>query len=453
MKNLTLENIIEAVGGEYFGAPSLLEREISSVTTDSRTITNACLFAAIKGENSDGHDYIGAAIEKGALCALGERRGGDASLPTIIVKNTVEALGRLAAFYRLQFDIPILGITGSVGKTTAKEMVSAVLSRRFRVHKTPKNLNNDLGVPLTLFGLNETHEFAVIEMGISHFGEMRNLAEIVRPDMALYTAIGSAHLEFLGDFDGVLKAKTEMLEYLPECGTVFVNGDDETLRKLACEQRICRYGVTRDCDVAAENIKLLGTDGMELEIVSSERRIHAKIGAFGVHMVTAALGAAAVGLQMGLTDAEIADGIASYVPVGSRSGIINTGKITIIDDCYNANPTSVAVALDSLSLLNGRRVCILGDMGELGLAAPKLHFDTGAHAAEKGIDLIVACGELSSNTADGAKSRGASSVVYFRSKEKLLAELPMLIQYGDSVLVKASHSQRFEELVDALKRL
>ena len=454
MKNLTIENITAAVKGEYLGDATLLKKEISSVTTDSRNVTRDCLFAAIKGKNSDGHDYIEAALGKGALCVLGEHCPENAgAAPMIIVKNTVTALGDLAAFYRRQFDIPVLGITGSVGKTTAKEMVSAVLSQRFRVHKTPKNLNNDLGVPLTLFGLDESHEFAVIEMGISHFGEMTRLAEIVRPDMALYTTIGFAHLEFLGDFDGVLKAKTEMLEFLPENGIVFVNGDDETLRKLSCKQNVCRYGVSRDCEVTAENIRLLGTEGMELDIVSGSRRISAKINSYGVHMVIAALGAAAVGLRMGLTDAEIADGIASYVPVGSRAGIIDTRKITVIDDCYNANPTSVAAALDSLSLLKGRRVCVLGDMSELGQTAPKLHYETGAHAAEKGIDLVITCGELSMSTAEGAKSAGASSVIGFASKEKLLSELPSLIRKGDSVLVKASHSQRFEEIVEALKKL
>lgn len=452
MKNLTIENIVAAVHGDWHGDAAFLGREISSVTTDSRSVEKGCLFAAIKGENSDGHDYIGAAIEKGALCVIAERVSESGTLPIIVVKNTVEALGDLAAFYRRQFNIPVLGITGSVGKTTAKEMVSAVLSRRFKVHKTPKNLNNELGVPLTLFGLDESHEFAVIEMGISHFGEMRRLAEIVRPDMALYTTIGSAHLEFLGDFDGVLRAKTEMLEYLPKNGVVFVNGDNETLQKLSCKQEICRYGVSRGCDVTAENVRLLGTDGMELEIVSDARRIPAKINSFGVHMVTAALGAAAVGMHMGLTDEEISDGIAAYAPVGSRSGIIKTDKITIIDDCYNANPTSVAAAIDSLSLLSNRRVCILGDMGELGETAAALHFETGKHAAEKGVDLVIACGELSESTAAGARASD-SNVFYFKEKSELLAELPKLIESGDAVLVKASHSRKFEEIVEALKKL
>ena len=453
MKNLTLANIVAAAKGTYWGEPSLLNREIAAVTTDSRTITVDCLFAAIKGETSDGHDYIAAALEKGALCALCERRPDDGVLPVIVVSNTVTALGDLAAFYRLGFDIPVLGITGSVGKTTAKEMVSAVLSRRFKVHKTAKNYNNELGVPLTIFGLDARSEAAVIEMGISHFGEMRRLGEIVRPDMALYTAIGSAHLEFLGDFDGVLKAKTELLEFLPEDGLVFVNYDNDTLRKLECRQRVVHFGVSAGCEVTAENIRLLGTDGMTLEIVSGGRRIPARIGAFGVHLVTAALGAAAVGLHLGLTDAEIAAGLSDYLPVGSRSSIIKTEKLTIIDDCYNANPNSVAAALDSLSILGGRRVCILGDMGELGDAAADLHFQMGVHAAQKGIDLVIACGALSKNTAAGALKAGCKNVLYFTDKPELVEKLSELIKQRDAVLVKASHSKRFEVLVEALKVL
>jgi len=453
MKNLTLENIISAVNGDFHGEVSLLDRDISFVAIDSRKVGADCLFAAIKGANSDGHDYINSAFEKGALCSIGERVPAGCTSPVIVVRDTVEALGSLAAFYRCQFDIPVLGITGSVGKTTAKEMVSTVLSRRFKVHKTAENLNNDLGVPLTLFGLDESHEFAVVEMGISHFGEMRRLGEIVKPDMALYTSIGSAHLEFLGDFDGVLRAKSEMLEFLPENGTVFINGDNETLLKMRCTQKICKFGISSDCDVSAENIKLLGTDGMELEIVSGSRRIPAKINSYGVHLVSAALGAAAVGMQMGLSNAEISAGIASYVPVGSRSGIVRTDKVTIIDDCYNANPNSVASALDSLAMLSGRRVCILGDMGELGETAAKLHFECGEHAAQKRTGLVIVCGELSKNTAEGAKSAGCVNVVYFKNKTELIKELPGLINKGDFVLVKASHSMHFEEIVEALKQL
>lgn len=453
MKNLTLKNIVGAVGGEYHGDSALLEREISFVTTDSREAKMGCLFAAIKGERSDGNDYIAKAAELGALCALGQRVPEGCAIPVIVVEDTIRALGDLAAFYRAGMNVKILGVTGSVGKTTAKEMVFSVLSQRFNVHKTAKNLNNDLGVPLTLFGLEESHQVAVVEMGISHFGEMTRLAEIVRPDMALYTAIGAAHLEFLGDFDGVLKAKTEMLPLLPKDAAVFVNGDDATLRKLSCQQEICRYGRAADCQVRAENVKILGTEGMELEIVSGKRRFPARVCSFGVHMVTAALGAAAVGMALGMTDREIAAGIAAYRPVGSRSGVIRTEKLTIIDDCYNANPTSVAAALDSLSMLSSRKVAILGDMGELGESSPSLHRQTGEKAGSVGADMLIACGVLSANTAEGAKNAGVPEVWHFADKAALLEKLPQLLKDGDAVLVKASHSQAFEEIVEALKAL
>ncbi|MEG2072289.1 MAG: UDP-N-acetylmuramoyl-tripeptide--D-alanyl-D-alanine ligase [Oscillospiraceae bacterium] len=449
MKNLSLKNIISAVGGVYFGDPCLLEKTISAVTTDSRSVSENCLFAAIRGERSDGHDYLEKALAEGALCAIAERVPSDCTLPVIEVKNTVTALGDLAAFYRRQFQIPIIGITGSVGKTTAKEMLFAVLSARFRVHRTPANLNNELGVPLSLFGIEESHELAIIEMGISHFGEMHRLSEIVKPDMALYTVIGSAHLEFLGDLAGVLRAKTEMLEQLPENAVVFINGDDEYLKTIKCKQELCSFGLSENCEVRAENLRLLGTEGMELTIVAGERHIEAKIFAYGVHMVSAALGAAAVGIKMGLTDEEIRRGLAAFVPVGSRNRIIKAGEITIIDDCYNANPNSVSAAIDSLALLSPRRVCILGDMGELGETAPRLHREIGVHALEKGMELVLTCGELSKNTAEGA----GNIARHFETKAELLAALPSLVKPGDRVLVKASHSQKFEEIVEALKSI
>ena len=300
MKDLTLNNIVTAVGGEYHGDRRFLTREISFVTSDSRSAGEGCLFAAIKGERTDGHSYIDKAAKQGAICALAQHIPCCCTMPVIVVDDTVRALGDLAAYYRSRLNVKILGITGSVGKTTAKEMAFSVLSQKYRVHKTSGNFNNELGVPLTLLGIDEQCELAVVEMGISHFGEMRRLGEIVRPDMALYTAVGSAHLEFLGDFDGVLRAKTEMLDFLPDDGTVFVNGDDATLQKLTCRQRLCRYGVAKDCDVRAENVRVLGTDGMELDIVAGQRRFAVKINSFGVHMVTAALGGAAVGIAAGI---------------------------------------------------------------------------------------------------------------------------------------------------------
>ncbi len=453
MKNLSIENIISAVKGIYLGDEKLLGKEISFVTTDSRKAGQGCLFAAIKGEQNDGHDYIEKAFEMGALCVIGEKAPEKKGLPVILVANTVEALGDLASFYREKLSIPVLGITGSVGKTTAKEMCASVLSQRFKLHKTDKNLNNELGVPLTLFGIDESHELAVVEMGISHFGEMRRLGEIVRPNMALYTAIGAAHLEFLGDYDGVLKAKSEMLEFLPQEAKVFINGDDETLKKLESDREVISFGLSADCKVKGENIVHESLDGTAFEIVMGKRRIPVKINAYGMHLVSAALGAAAVAMSLGLTDREIAKGISEYAPVGSRSAIVQTGKITIIDDCYNANPSSVCSAIDSLVGLSGRLICILGDMGELGADEEKLHYMVGSYVAKKGINRLIACGKLSKNTAGGARTAGCPEVFYFKNKEALKKELSSLIEKDDRVLVKASHSQAFEEIVDWLKKL
>lgn len=454
MKNMTIKNAADVTGGEYIGDPALLERELSFITTDSRKAAPGCLFAAIAGANSDGHDYIPSALASGALCALGQRIPQGFGGPAVLVPDTLTALSQLAEFYRSGFDIPFVGITGSVGKTTAKEMTASVLSRRFRVHKTQGNFNNNLGVPLTLFGLEESHEAAVIEMGISHFGEMLELGRMVRPKYALYTSIGAAHLEFLGDYGGVLMAKTEMLEFMPPEGKVFINGDDPTLLELRCSQERVSFGLSPDCDVRAESIRVLGAEGMALTIVKGSRRFEIRINSFGLHLVTAALGAAAIGMELGLTDNEIAEGIAAYVPVGGRSALEKTDKLTIINDCYNANPTSTVSALDSLAILPcSRRVAILGDMLELGEKGPELHRQCGGHAAVKGVELLLTTGELSLSTYEGALEAGCPDPIHFDRKETLIASLPELIRPGDAVLVKASHSRRFEEIVAALKEI
>lgn len=453
MKNLTLENIIPAVHGEYHGDPALLRQEVVSITTDSRAAEKGSLFAAICGQNHDGHDYVNACFSKGALCCLTERKIPNAAGPYIVVRDTQIALGELAAFYRAQLELPILGVTGSVGKTTAKEMVAAVLSQRFCTLKTEKNFNNDLGVPLTLFRLREEHEVAVVEMGISHFGEMRNLSRIVRPDMALITVIGHAHLEFLQDRVGVLCAKSEILDGMDETGVVFVNGDDDMLRSMDRRGRKkVMFGTTPDCAVYAEHFAA-GETGSNCVIRSGDHRIEAEIPAFGAHMVYAALAAAAIGIHMGLTDEEIAAGIRAYEPVGFRSRVERSRTLTIINDCYNANPDSCSMAIHSLAEMDcpGRRVCILGDMLELGENGPALHRALGVYAAEQRMDLVLCCGSLSRQTHSGAEE-GTNSRWYVE-KSALMADLAAQVRPGDTVLVKASRGMHFEEIVEKLKTL
>ena len=449
---LSIREIADAANGVFSGSKAILDTYVTAIVKDNREAIPGCVFSAIIGENNDGHKYIEAAVENGAICAL-VSRNIDCGLPQILVPDTVEALGKIAEYYRGKFDIPIIGVTGSVGKTTAKEMLSCVLSQKFSLHKTFGNLNNNIGTPLTIFGLSERHEVAVIEMGISHFGEMAQLGKMVRPQMAYFSSIGHAHLEFLGDLDGVFRAKTEMMEFMPDDGIVFINGDDETMKKLSGRQKIVRFGLSKDCDVTAENIKILGDEGMSLTITGSGRRIETRIFSFGLHLISAALGATAVGLHMGLSDEEIANGIAEYAPVGGRSALEKTDKITIINDCYNANPTSAASALSSLAILPGRRIAILGDMMELGESVEKrLHRETGEHAAKCGIDLLITTGALSKEASKGAIASGLKTI-HFENKDSLIAALPTLITTGDSILVKASNSRKFVDIVESLHNL
>ncbi len=448
MKNLSIKNIVSACGGGYIGSDELLELEISAVSTDSRAVTENCLFAAIVGERVDGHDYIDSAFEKGALCVLSQRELSKEGKAVIVVNDVLTALQKLAAFYRSGFDMPIIGITGSVGKTTAKEMLYSVLSQKYKVHKTSGNFNNDLGVPLTVFGLNEEHEAAVIEMGISHFGDMKRLSNIVRPDYAVFTVIGYAHIEHLGSREGVLREKTSMLESMADKAKIFVNGDDELLHSFRCTQDKTCFGLSSDCHVRAQEIAAENDGSNSCIIVCGDRRIPAKIYAYGDHMVYAALEAAAVGMELGLSDEEISRGIAAYETVGSRSRIIDTGKIRIIDDCYNANPNSMASSIRSMSKLEGRKVCILGDMLELGADAEKLHRDMGELAVCCGADLVLCCGELSVNICSGA----GDIALHFAELSQLIAALPEYIKNGDTVLVKASHSMGFEAVSKELEK-
>ncbi len=449
MRGISVKQAAEIVNGKLYGTQGL-DSEILGVTIDSRKVENGYMFAALKGEHVDGHDYIGKAFELGAVCCIAEKLPEDISGTVIIVPDVAAALKILAENYRKRFDIPVIGIAGSVGKTTAKEMIASVLSQKYNVLKTEKNLNNELGVPLTIFRIEPEHEVAVIEMGISDFGEMSRLAKMVRPTMAVYTLIGHAHLERLHDRNGVLKAKAEMLDFMPDDGTVFLNADDDLLAKLDCRQNKVLYGTKDNADVKAENILSDSLSGLSCDIVSGDRRIPVKVPSYGSHMVYAALEGAAVGLAMGLSNAQIAAGIAAYETVGRRANVCDTGFITLIDDCYNANPDSVMCAVDSLKSVDGRKVCILGDMLEMGENKAELHAKVGKYASDNGVDMLLTVGELSKNTCTAAEE---ISSLHFDTNAELITGLPELIEKGDTVLVKASHSMKFDEISDALKLL
>lgn len=446
MDGMTMRKAALACGGRLCGAGDF-ERELGRAVIDSRAVQPGDLFAAYRGERVDGHDYIAAAFERGAACCLAERVPEGETRPILLVDSVQKALEQIAAAFRATLSLPLIGITGSVGKTSAKEMIAAVLSQRLRVLKTEGNLNNQIGVPMTLSRITAEDEAAVVEMGISGFGEMRELARMARPTAAVYTVIGSAHLEFLHNRDGVLRAKGEMLDEIAGDAPVFVNGDDDKLRALRCRQRKILFGLSGDCELRAEKIRLLPGGNPACEIVCGERRIPVEIPAFGRHMIYAALAGAAVGLWFGLTDEEIAAGVASYETVGRRAAVTDTGCLTLVDDCYNANPDSCRCGIDSLLQLPGRPVCIFGDMLELGEDAPAMHAALGRYAKEKGVALTLCCGPLSEET---AKAAGG---IHYVNREALIADLPRRLRRGDAVLVKASRGMSFERVSEALKTL
>ena len=330
MKEITLREIAAACNGDYLGDSKYLNNTIENVTIDSRQAAKGTLFVAIKGERTDGHKYIEKAFEQGAVCALSEQVIS-ADKPVILVRSTAQAIKDVAEYYRSLFEnIEVVGITGSVGKTSTKEVIASVLEQNFVVHKTKGNFNNELGVPLTLLAMPEDTEIAVVEMGINHFGEMTRLSKMVRPTVCVFTNIGNCHLENLIDRDGVFRAKTEMLEYKEDDSFIIVNGDDDKLSALS--EADFRFGLNTDNDFYAENITANGENGVSFTMCFEGKKINAFINAIGSYMVTNALAAAAVGRAMNMKDEDIVKGIASYKTVGSRASVITTQSFKIIDD-------------------------------------------------------------------------------------------------------------------------
>ena len=442
MRAMSLKEITSACSGCYHGDASKLEHEVVSVTIDSRKAEEDCLFIPMKGARVDGHSFIEQVMEKGALCTLTEKPLGEVSYPYIVVDSCEQALKDLAEHYRKALDIKVVGITGSVGKTSTKEMIASVLSQKYSVLKTAGNFNNEIGLPLTIFNIREEHEIAVLEMGINHFGEMSRLAKVARPDICVITNIGLCHLENLGDRDGILKAKTEMFTYKQPNAKIILNGDDDKLITVKEweDYRPLYFGVEAHGDAYADEIRSLSLRGVFCKLHLGDDAIPVTIPIPGQHMVYNALAGALVGRELGLTCEEIKAGIESLIPVSGRNNLIETEDLLIIDDCYNANPVSTKASLDVLATADSRQVAILGDMFELGENERTLHYDVGAYAAEKKIDVVICIGALSEETAKGAS---AAKVLHFKDKVEFFAVAKECLQKGDTVLVKASHGMAF----------
>ena len=497
MKGLSIWKIAEVTGGTlrvfHFGADGwtvcmegearscFLSQEVASITTDSRKVEEGCLFGAILGERVDGHSFLPDVFQKGAVCALTEKEiPSEKALPDtamdsrfaalIEVRNTQKALGSIAEEYLKVLQIPVVGITGSVGKTSTKEMIFSVLRQKYNALKTEGNFNNELGLPLTIFRIREDTEIAVLEMGISHFGEMAYLSRIARPDTAVITNIGTCHLEYLRDRDGVLKAKTEILEHTNPAGSVILNGNDDKLRTVETpgrhrvffgihsDEAAIDYAAGSSPDfpgdlraeeiVLARDIRKMGFEGTVCRIETPKGAFEARIRVPGLHNVGNAAAAAAVGLQYGLSLEEIRAGIEAFDTISGRFRVIRGSRWLVIDDCYNANPMSVKASLNVLATAEGRRVAILGDMGELGETEEALHREVGTYTAGK-VDLLIAIGALSKHLAEAACEAGVH-VSYYPDVSAFLKRREMELSEGDSILVKASHFMKFSEIVEAL---
>jgi UDP-N-acetylmuramoyl-tripeptide--D-alanyl-D-alanine ligase len=449
MKKMNLEEISAACGGQLVSGKDII---ITSIVTDSRKAAAGCLFAAIKGERTDGHNFIKTAAQQGAAAVLCEKAPENTDIPYILTSSTLKALQDIAAYILKKAEIPVVGIGGSVGKTSTKEAVAAVLSQKYSVLKTEANFNNDLGLPLTVFNLEESNNAAVLEMGISDFGEMHLLASIARPDICILTNIGDCHLENLGDRAGVFKAKTEMFDFLEPSGHIILNGDDEYLKNVGDVNGVkpIFFGLEKANDFWADNIKAAGIYGISCDIHGPEAKFSTLIPKPGLHMVYNALAAAAAGSVMGLSPEEIKRGIEQQENVGGRFNIIEKNGITIIDDCYNANPMSMKASLESLSRADSRRVAVLGDMGELGKNEKELHGQVGEFAAGLPLDAVICIGSLSRYIAEKAAENHAIQVVCFDDKESFLKDKGSYIKSGDTVLVKASHFMDFKKIVNEL---
>lgn len=459
MESMTLGEILTAVNGTLLGEFHALDTVVEGVETDSRTIHPGDLFIPLVGERFDGHAYINSALENGAAgCFTARER--ENYLPGkfyIKVGSPLRALRDLAAYYRTKFPIPLVGITGSVGKTTTKDMIAAVLGVKYSVLKTEGNMNSREGMPLTLLRLDRSHEIAVIEMGMSQAGEIDYLSGVAKPDVAVITNVGDAHIENLGSRENIFKAKCEIFNNLKRDGVAILNGDDEllcTLRQtVPFETVFC--GSSDGADYRAENIDAARGSSIRCTAVTPGQTYEMEIPALGRHMIYPALMAAAVGRRFGLTREQILEGIRCFEPTKMRMNVLRRGEnITILNDAYNANPQSMRAAIGVLSdSRSAFKLAVLGDMFELGSLAPALHVGVGEYLGKAGIDCLVAVGELSAHMAAAAESAGVPAVFHCPDKGAAIPVLKEIVRPNSTILVKASRGMAMEELVDYLKKI
>ncbi len=445
MKALKLSEIAAACKGMYN-----TEAEISSIAIDTRKIESGCLFICIIGENHDAHEFVGDAFKAGAAAVM-VSEDIDVQGPYVRVKDTSIALLSLAAYYRSMFEIPVVGITGSVGKTTAKEFTALALSAKYNTEKTKGNLNNNIGLPQTIFSITNETQAAVVEMGMNHFGEISNLSKTLKPNVGVITNIGVSHIENLGSREGILKAKLEILDGMPKGSSLVLNYDDELLKNVrATGYKVYSFSVNSPSDFRAVNIKEKEYT-TSFDVVFNGREYGVVIPTVGIHNVYNALAAIAVAKILNVDIKEAAGELIKYEPVGMRQRLKRVAGISVIEDCYNASPDSMAAAIKTLSVTGtGKKIAVLGDMLELGQHAKAAHSEVGVRAAEEKIDYLLALGENSKYMISSAKEAGMKNAYYFENENDLENFLYETAKEGDSVLFKASRKLKFENIVESM---
>lgn len=461
MKKITVKDLQKLTDSEIINKDLLKRRRIMGVSTDSRTVKQDELFFALKGEKFDAHNFIDDAIHAGAAAIVVNKEWAQKNeihfkpLPcaVVITPDTTVALGELARIYRRKFTIPVIAVAGSNGKTSTKEMVSAVLKTKYNVLQTEGNLNNHIGVPQTLFQLTSKHDAAVIELGTNHFGELKYLCEIAEPTHGLITNIGKEHLEFFVDEDGVAREEKELFRYLERNkGIPFVNCDDKHLQEecKTIKRSLC-YGTASTADIRAKKIEMNELGQARFNVVWAKKDIlfSVKLSVPGSHNVTNALAASAVGLKLKVKPKKIAEALRKFSSASKRMEVLSHNGIIILNDTYNSNPDSVIAALKTLKLFatSGRKIVVLGDMRELGEASKREHTNIGVIASEMKFDKLFTFGPFSKYTCEAF---GHSSAKHFESKEELREALQQLLQPGDVVLIKGSRGMKMEEVVQQL---
>ena len=444
---------------EFVGAKKVFDQELvaTGYSTDSRTINEGDLFIALRGDRFDGRDFVDATFKKGAVGALLEpgKEDGISADPSrlIYVDDALRALQSLGAAARRLWAKPLLAVTGSAGKTTTKEILAHLLSTRFRVMKSTGNLNNHIGLPLQLLKLEPEHDVAVVEMGMNHPGEISALGTLAAHDVAVVTVVAPVHLEFFDSLAEIARAKYEIIETLHPGGLAVLNADDDYVSQFGRDYRgkVVTFGIHHAADVSAENLKLNGIAGSEFELVAGSVRERLKLPLVGEHNVYNALAASAAALQNGVTPSQIAAALGSLRPSDKRGQVLEIGGATIINDCYNSNPRALNAMIDTLASIPAQRhILIAGEMLELGPTGEAMHRESGSHAAEKKIDVVIGVRGLARALAEGACGGGVQSQ-FLETPEQAGEWLARELRPGDAVLLKASRGVKLERALEVLR--